>query len=119
MRLARGRLRRRGASRNVVRTARGSGRPGPRGAGRAATFGVLPYFLTELLQSIHGYSALQTGPAFLIPSPAIAAGTQSGERDAAAMVTGLLITLTLPRPTRETARRRSGPEDDATAQRLI
>ncbi|MGV9386129.1 MFS transporter [Nonomuraea sp. NPDC003707] len=45
-----------------------------------ATFGVLPYFLTVLLQSIHGYSALQTGLAFLIPSLAIAAGTQLGER---------------------------------------
>ncbi|NUW46172.1 MFS transporter [Nonomuraea rhodomycinica] len=45
-----------------------------------ATFGVLPYFLTVLLQSIHGYSALQTGLAFLIPSLAIAAGTQGGER---------------------------------------
>ncbi|MEU6431255.1 MFS transporter [Microbispora sp. NPDC046973] len=45
-----------------------------------ATFGVLPYFLTVLLQSVHGYSALQTGLAFLIPSLAIAGGTQSGER---------------------------------------
>ncbi|MEW9555491.1 MFS transporter [Nonomuraea sp. NPDC050783] len=45
-----------------------------------ATFGVLPYFLTVLLQSVHGYSALQTGLAFLIPSLAIAAGTQAGER---------------------------------------
>ncbi|WP_328808871.1 MFS transporter [Nonomuraea montanisoli] len=54
-----------------------------------ATFGVLPYFLTVLLQSIHGYSALQTGLAFLIPSLAIAAGTQSGER---------LATRTAPAP---------------------
>ncbi|MEV6976059.1 MFS transporter [Kitasatospora sp. NPDC093806] len=45
-----------------------------------ATFGVLPYFLTVLLQSVHGYSALQTGLAFLVPSLAIAAGTQLGER---------------------------------------
>ncbi|MEV6910141.1 MFS transporter [Amycolatopsis sp. NPDC051071] len=45
-----------------------------------ATFGVLPYFLTVLLQSVHGYSALQTGLAFLIPSVAIASGTQLGER---------------------------------------
>jgi EmrB/QacA subfamily drug resistance transporter len=45
-----------------------------------ATFGVLPYFLTVLMQSIHGYSALQTGLAFVIPSLAIAAGTQAGER---------------------------------------
>ncbi|WP_343953526.1 MFS transporter [Nonomuraea longicatena] len=45
-----------------------------------ATFGVLPYFLTVLMQNVHGYSALQTGLAFLIPSLAIAAGTQLGER---------------------------------------
>ncbi|WP_218020874.1 MFS transporter [Nocardia crassostreae] len=45
-----------------------------------ATFGVLPYFLTVLMQSVHGYSALQTGLAFLVPSVAIAAGTQLGER---------------------------------------
>ncbi|MEU7864246.1 MFS transporter [Nonomuraea sp. NPDC049141] len=45
-----------------------------------ATFGVLPYFLTVLMQSVHGYSALQTGLAFLIPSLAIATGTQLGER---------------------------------------
>jgi EmrB/QacA subfamily drug resistance transporter len=45
-----------------------------------ATFGVLPYFLTVLMQSVHGYTALQTGLAFLVPSLAIAAGTQVGER---------------------------------------
>jgi EmrB/QacA subfamily drug resistance transporter len=45
-----------------------------------ATFGVLPYFLTVLMQNVHGYSALQAGLAFLIPSLAIAAGTQLGER---------------------------------------
>lgn len=44
------------------------------------TFGVLPYFLTVLMQSVHGYSALQTGLAFLVPSLAIASGTQLGER---------------------------------------
>jgi EmrB/QacA subfamily drug resistance transporter len=45
-----------------------------------ATFGVLPYFLTVLMQSVHGYTALQTGLAFLVPSLAIATGTQFGER---------------------------------------
>ncbi|MFF8726224.1 MFS transporter [Streptomyces sp. NPDC015171] len=45
-----------------------------------ATFGTLPYFLTVLLQSVHGFSALETGLAFLVPSVAIAAGTQLGER---------------------------------------
>lgn len=44
------------------------------------TFGALPYFLTMLFQNVHGYSALMTGLAFLIPSLAIAAGTQLGER---------------------------------------
>lgn len=44
------------------------------------TFGALPYFLTTLFQNVHGYSALQTGLAFIIPSLAIAAGTQLGER---------------------------------------
>jgi predicted MFS family arabinose efflux permease len=40
----------------------------------------LPYFLTELFQQIRGLSALQTGLIFLIPSIAIASGTQAGER---------------------------------------
>ena len=44
------------------------------------TFGALPYFLTVLFQNVHGFTALQTGFAFLIPSIAIAAGTQIGER---------------------------------------
>jgi MFS family permease len=44
------------------------------------TFGALPYFLTELFQQIRGLSALQTGLIFLIPSIAIASGTQAGER---------------------------------------
>ncbi|MEU0738404.1 MFS transporter [Streptomyces sp. NPDC006134] len=45
-----------------------------------ATFGVLPYFLTVLMQTVHGFSALGTGLGFLVPSVAIAAGTQFGER---------------------------------------
>jgi len=44
------------------------------------TFGALPYFLTVLFQSVQGFSALQTGLAFLVPSFAIVAGTQAGER---------------------------------------
>lgn len=44
------------------------------------TFGALPYFLTMLFQKVHGLSALQTGLLFLVPSAAIAAGTQFGER---------------------------------------
>lgn len=45
-----------------------------------ATFGTLPYFLTVLFQNVQGYSALETGIAFLVPSIAIAAGTQLGAR---------------------------------------
>ncbi|WP_085072053.1 MFS transporter [Pantoea alhagi] len=44
------------------------------------TFGALPYFLTVMFQSVMGYSALQTGLAFIIPSLAIFAGTQLGAR---------------------------------------
>jgi EmrB/QacA subfamily drug resistance transporter len=44
------------------------------------TFGALPYFLTVLFQDVYGFTALQTGFALLIPSIAIAAGTQIGER---------------------------------------
>lgn len=52
-----------------------------------ATFGALPYFLTVLFQSVHGFSALETGLAFLVPSLAIAAGTQLGERLATRIAT--------------------------------
>lgn len=44
------------------------------------TFGAIPYFLTVLFQNVHGFGALQTGFAFLVPSLAIAFGTQLGER---------------------------------------
>jgi MFS family permease len=44
------------------------------------TFGALPYFLTVLFQNVQGFSALQTGLAFLVPSFAIVAGTQLGEK---------------------------------------
>jgi len=44
-----------------------------------ATFGTLPYFLTVLLQTVHGFSALDTGLAFVVPALAVAAGTQLGE----------------------------------------
>jgi EmrB/QacA subfamily drug resistance transporter len=44
------------------------------------TFGTLPYFLTVLFQSVHGFSALRTGLAFLVPAVAIFVGTQIGER---------------------------------------
>jgi MFS family permease len=44
------------------------------------TFGTLPYFMTVLFQNLYGFSALQTGLAFLVPALAIAAGTQIGGR---------------------------------------
>ncbi|MCJ8519728.1 EmrB/QacA subfamily drug resistance transporter [Pseudorhizobium tarimense] len=44
------------------------------------TFGALPYFQTILFQNVQGFSALQTGFAFLVPSVAIVIGTQLGER---------------------------------------
>ncbi|MEV5825180.1 MFS transporter [Spirillospora sp. NPDC052242] len=44
------------------------------------TFGALPYFLTVLFQDVHGFSALEAGLAFLVPSAAIASGTQLGAR---------------------------------------
>ncbi|GIO66055.1 MFS transporter [Paenibacillus cookii] len=70
------------------------------------TFGALPYFLTTFFQNVHGYSALQTGFAFIIPSLAIAAGTQLGERLATrlearstllvGMAIGIVGTLLIP-----------------------
>lgn len=55
------------------------------------TFGALPYFLTVLFQTVQGFSALQTGLAFLVPSFAIVAGTQAGEK----LATRLSIKATL------------------------
>jgi EmrB/QacA subfamily drug resistance transporter len=62
-----------------------------------ATFGTLLYFLTVYFQNVHGYSALRTGLAFLIPMIAIAIGAQTGGRLATrygtrtSMVTSLAI----------------------------
>jgi hypothetical protein len=56
-----------------------------------ATFSALPYFLTLYFQTVHGYSALMTGAAFLVPSLVIAAGTQVGERMATRA--GMRLTL--------------------------
>jgi EmrB/QacA subfamily drug resistance transporter len=55
-----------------------------------ASYGTLPYFETSLMQTVNGMSALQSGLAFLVPSVAIATGTQLGER---------LATRFGPRPT--------------------
>ncbi len=55
------------------------------------TFGALPYFVTTLFQSVHGYSPLQTGLAFLVPAVSIFAGTQISER----MIRRIPIRVTL------------------------
>ncbi|WFB10843.1 MFS transporter [Streptomyces sp. LX-29] len=57
----------------------------------SATFSSLPYFLTLYFQTVHGYSALQTGLAFLVPAVMVAAGTQAGERAVAKL--GVRTTL--------------------------
>jgi len=57
------------------------------------TFGALPYFLTVLFQDVHGFTALQTGLAFIVPSLAIAAGTQLGERLASRIHTRATLLL--------------------------
>ncbi|MEV8638612.1 MFS transporter [Streptosporangium sp. NPDC051023] len=44
------------------------------------TFGTLLYFLTVYFQSVHGYGAMRTGLAFLVPMLAIAAGSQTAGR---------------------------------------
>jgi MFS family permease len=45
-----------------------------------ATFGTLLYFLTSYFQRVHGYSAWQTGVAFLVPMAAGFAGSMAGGR---------------------------------------
>lgn len=44
------------------------------------TFGTLLYFLTVYFQVVHGYDALRTGLAFLVPMAAIVAGAQAAGR---------------------------------------
>ncbi|MFG2646664.1 MFS transporter [Streptomyces sp. NPDC048436] len=58
-----------------------------------ATFGVLAYFLTLYLQDVHGFSALRTGFAFVVPCAGVLVGTALGGR----LVTrfGMRGTLTL------------------------
>ncbi|MFI9504388.1 MFS transporter [Nocardia sp. NPDC052566] len=45
-----------------------------------ATFASITYFFTVYLQNVHGYSALDTGMAFLIPCAAVLAGSALGGR---------------------------------------
>ena len=64
-----------------------------------ATFGSLLYFLTVYFQGVHGYNALETGLAFLVPMVAISIGAQSAGRLAtrfglrAIMIASLLVGL--------------------------
>ncbi|MER6957937.1 MFS transporter [Streptomyces sp. NPDC000618] len=46
----------------------------------SATFSSVPYFLTLYFQTVHGYSPVATGLAFLVPAVVVAVGTQAGER---------------------------------------
>ncbi|HYI37866.1 MAG TPA: MFS transporter [Thermoleophilaceae bacterium] len=56
-----------------------------------ATFGSVLYFLTLYFQNVHGYDALQTGVAFLVPTAVVvAASTLAGQ-----MVTRCGLKLTL------------------------
>ncbi|MGI5346715.1 MFS transporter [Streptomyces sp. CA-250714] len=57
-----------------------------------ATLGNLLYFLTVYFQTVHGYNALRTGLAFLVPMLAIAAGSQAAGRLATRY--GLRATIT-------------------------
>jgi EmrB/QacA subfamily drug resistance transporter len=45
-----------------------------------ATFGSVLYFLTLYFQEIHGYDALETGIAFLLPTGFVVAGSAAGGR---------------------------------------
>ncbi|MEK2474397.1 MFS transporter [Streptomyces noursei] len=45
-----------------------------------ATFGVLAYFLTLYFQNVHGFSAMQTGIAFVVPCAGVLVGTAVGGR---------------------------------------
>ncbi|MCP9986445.1 MFS transporter [Streptomyces sudanensis] len=57
----------------------------------SATFSSLPYFLTLYFQTVRGYSAMDTGAAFLVPAVVVAAGAKAGEKAVAAF--GLRATL--------------------------
>ena len=46
----------------------------------AATFGSVLYFLSLYFQDVHGYGALQTGIAFLLPTAFVVAGSVLGGR---------------------------------------
>jgi EmrB/QacA subfamily drug resistance transporter len=62
-----------------------------------ATFGTLLYFLTVYFQTVHGYSALRTGLAYVAPMAAGFVGSMAGGRLAArygvrpTLITGLAV----------------------------
>ncbi|MFI0264773.1 MFS transporter [Streptomyces sp. NPDC017056] len=56
-----------------------------------ATFGALAYFLTMDLQQVHGYDALTTGFAFILPCACVLIGTMIGGRMSTAF--GVRVTL--------------------------
>lgn len=56
-----------------------------------ATFGSVLYFLTLYFQDVHGYTALQTGLAFLLPTTCVVGGSAIGGRMATRF--GLRATL--------------------------
>jgi MFS family permease len=60
-----------------------------------ATFGTLLYFLTVYFQSVHGYSALGTGVAFLVPMGAIFVGAMQAGRAATRFGIGATLTASL------------------------
>ncbi|WP_435281192.1 MFS transporter [Streptomyces koelreuteriae] len=57
----------------------------------SATFSSVPYFLTLYFQTVHGYSAIATGLAFLVPAVVVALGTQAGERAVSAFGTRRML----------------------------
>ena len=58
-----------------------------------ATYSTVPYFLTVFFQTIHGYDALQTGLAFLVPAVLIAVGTQISGRMAGRVDMRVILVL--------------------------
>jgi EmrB/QacA subfamily drug resistance transporter len=58
-----------------------------------ATFGSILYFLSLYLQDVHGYDALETGLAFLLPTAVVLTGSALGGRMATRL--GLRATLVI------------------------
>jgi predicted MFS family arabinose efflux permease len=59
-----------------------------------ATFGSVLYFLSIYLQDVHGYGAMETGVAFLLPTAFVMAGSALGGRMATRY--GLIPTMAGP-----------------------